>query len=64
MDDFENKDRGFNGAEQEGGTTRIDMPRRHRREEAPEDAPEREKRDVAGRTLLFSMGVVPGLCLG
>ena len=49
MDDFENKDRGFDGAEQEGGTTRIDMPRRHRREEAPEDAPEREKRDVAGR---------------
>ena len=49
MDDFENKDRGFNGAEQEDGTTRIDMPRRHRREEAPEDAPEREKRDVAGR---------------
>ena len=42
MDDFENKDRGFDGAEQEGGTTRIDMPRRHRREEAPEDAPERE----------------------
>ena len=38
MDDFENKDRGFNGAEQEDGTTRIDMPRRHRREEAPEDA--------------------------
>ena len=49
MDDFENKDRGFNGAEQEGGTTRIDMPRRHRREEASEDAPEREKWDVAGR---------------
>ena len=34
MDDFENKDRGFDGAEQEDGTTRIDMPRRHRREEA------------------------------
>ena len=49
MDDFENKERGFNGAEQEDGTTRIDMPRRHRREETPEDAPEREKRDVAGR---------------
>ena len=49
MDDFENKDRGFDGAEQEDGTTRIDMPRRHRREEASEDAPEREKWDVAGR---------------
>ena len=49
MDDFENNGRGFNGAEQEGGTTRIDMPRRHRREKVPEDAPEREKRDVAGR---------------
>ena len=32
MDDFENKDRGFNGAEQEGGTTRIDMPKHYKRE--------------------------------
>lgn len=37
------------GRSRKTGTTRIDMPRRHRREEAPEDAPEREKRDVAGR---------------
>ena len=49
MDDFENKDRGFNGAEQEGGTTRIDMPKHYKREREPGREPEEEKRDVAGR---------------
>ena len=49
MDDFENKDRGFNGAEQEGGTTRIDMPKHYKREREPGGESEEEKRDVAGR---------------